>query len=251
MSEFDPFAVDSFAPNDSDGVFFGELIFHRGFQGIWMPDETSGKNVLTDFNPNDDAQKAVLANGKKPYVYYTVQFFPIGANWESYADNLAVFSDEWKELCKSLAVVWGCPKVKSPEFEAKLRQCATNTLFVKYHTEIIEYIDKNGVDRKRYIKRVQEIYPDLVAAQAAYDARHGIDGTVDRVPDGFKVEAWPREQAITFVEALIASVKMENNGKFTPTLLQKKFDSMPQMANITVADSDVQSIIDDAIGIPF
>lgn len=249
MSEnFDAFAPDTIAPSAGDGIYFGELVLYRGFQGIWIKDSDTGKNKLWDFDPNDNEHKAAVASGKKPYIYYCIQAFPIGVSRDSFEENLINFSDEWQELCKSLAKVWGIDKVKSDAFSAKLREWNNQPLFAKWHNEIVEYKDKNGEDRKRYIKRVQELYPDLATAQAAHDAHRGINGVADEVPTGFEVQAMERGQALSFIETWCKGNLKD--GKIDESELQAFIDSMPMLGDWETADPDIQKIV-NSVGVPF
>ena len=70
--------------------------------------------------------------------------------FDSFMQNYVKFGDEWQELCKSLATAWNIDEVKSNEFAAKLRAWSTESIFAKWETEVIEYKDKNGVDRIVY-----------------------------------------------------------------------------------------------------
>lgn len=247
--QFDPYAPDNVAGgSDNDGLFFGEVVLYRGFQGIWIFDSTIGKNKLWDYDPGDDEHKAAIASGKKVFVYYAIQFFPVGVSFETWVENLANFSDEWKEFSQSLATLWGI-EVKSDEFSDKLRKWAGQSIYGKWQSEVVEQKDKAGINRKKYIKRMVEFYPDLATAQAAYDTHKGIDGTVDAMPEGASVKVMERAQALGFVRTWVVNNK--EDGKIDLTALQAFIDSIPMLGTWEISDPDIQAIVNELDGVPF
>lgn len=242
MTEFDPFAQESINPDEGDGIYFGELFLYRGFRGIWLRDTQLDKNVLTEYDPNNEQHRQ---SGKKPMIYYQIQAFPIDVA-NTFDENLVNFSDEWKELTKSLAAIWNIDQ-KSDAYSQRLRDWSQQSIFCKYHVDIVEYKDKNGIDRKKYIKRVQEIYPDMDACQAAHDAHRGIGGT-QRVENGATVQALPRDQALQFIETWVKG--NVSDGNVDESALQDFIDGMPMLGDWEVSDEAIQKIV-NAVAVPF
>ena len=240
---FDPYAPESFAPDEYDNTDFGEVILHGGIQGMWLPkSDGSGKNELIEYDSANDTHKAAIASGKKVSIYYQVQFFAINSSFDSFMQNYVKFGDEWQELCKSLAEAWGIDKVKSDEFADKLRAWSSESIFAKWETEVIEYKDKNNIDRKKYIKRIQELYPSLKEATKAHDDHNGIDGSSAEIPTGLpEVQVMEKSQALTFIETQANNSLVD--GAVDADALQSWIDSMPMLGEWKVTDEEIKNII--------
>lgn len=236
---------------DTDPIEFGEWVVLEVFaNGIWVPDPTTGKKVLSHYDPNKDEHKAVIAAGKKPWPWTVAQWFPIGATYNSYPQSMIVFSQEWKEWKASLAKLWGINPRNTQAITDKLNaECDGKSIYARWETEVIEEKDNNGEDRKRYVRRAVELYPTLQAAQDAYDKHYNINGQVDKMPEGATVKVLERNQALGFIRTWATNNK--ENGKVDTTELQAFIDSMPMLGAWEISDPDIQAIVNELDGVPF
>lgn len=252
--QFDPYNADDVTPEDFDNVYFGGCVFGGGYQGVRIPDSTTGKTKLERYQSDNPSHQQAIANGKKVMVYYDFSFYPVGVSWNPRTDNLANFSKEAGELSKSLADVWGITVTHAKgamfdqAFLSKLATFENTEFFAKWETEIEPYKDANGQEWKRYIKRVKELYPDFQTAQKAYDSHKGINGEVDAVPTGFENPIMERNVALGYIEALVKNNMQD--GQCDLVKLQESIDGIAMLGKWLVTDSEIQAMI-NKLSVPF
>ncbi len=251
MSNFDAFDYEQAKANEPSDTFFGEIVMHRGYQGIRVYDLNPDMKGWMEYDPNDDFYKSALAtptpNGKARRVHtiYEFQHFPIGAGFETYPIQAPSWSDDWKIFKDSVEKATG--KTDS-DLYGFFRAMTSGGKFFEYETPVTRtYQSGNGETKNVRGVKVLRVFASQKECQDAYDEAHGIDGTVDKVAGDATVSSLPKEQAMGFVATLAMQATDLDD-------LQLKFDTMPMLAALSIEDEEVVQAAykaNPALNIPF
>ena len=235
MSNFDAFDYEQAKANEPKDVFYGEIVMHRGYQGIRVNDLNPDMKGWMEYDPNDDFYKSALVtptpNGKarKVHTIYEFQHFPIGAGFETYPIQAPSWSDDWQMFRDSVKQATG---KDGSDLYTFFRAMTNGGKFFEYETPVTRTYQSNGETKKVRGVKVLRVFASQKECQDAYDEAHGIDGTADKAAGDATINALPKEQAMGFVVTLAMQAKDLDD-------LQLKFDTMPMLAALSVEDEEV------------
>jgi len=242
MTEFDPFSEEQTALPAS--VFFGEIVILRGYKGI----KIQGERGFPEYDSQDSQHQRAVADGKKTYIVYEVQHYPIGVDFDTWPNQWPIWSDDWKLFEASLGELYGLDPNNAAErktlYGEHVRALSNGGQFFMYETPAIRtYTNAEGQEKSvRGIKVLQK-FANMDECQAAYDEHKGnAPLPADSKMGAPKVEALPLQQAIGFAETLTRQAIGSDN-KVDLDKLTASFQAMPMLAELKVDLPEVQEVI--------
>ncbi len=243
MTGFDPFAENETALPAS--VFFGEIVILRGYKGI----KIAGERGFPEYDPQDPQHQKAVADGKKVYIVYEVQHYPIGVDFDTWSNQWPIWSGDWKMFEASMGELHGLdPQDKAQRGElygTHMRALSEAGQFFAYETPTIRtYTNAEGQEKSIRGIRVLQKFANMDECQAAYDKQNANDD----LPTGSKVkektvDTLPLEQAIGFAETL-ARQNMGSDNKVDEAALSAALANMPMLAVLSIDLPEVQAVIE-------
>lgn len=252
-TKFDPFGDEEIKLPQK--VFYGEIVILDGYKGI----KVQGERGFPPYDPESKSHQEAIANGKKVYIVYKVQHFPLGVSYETYPMDLPIWSDGWKMFEQGFGKVLGLnpedKKERSELYGVHFRNMMNGGTFCEYETPLLRTYDKgDGTVGKIFGINVLKIFESEEDCEQAFNESE--DGKIEefnKQPKQQNVVTLDWESSKGFIQNLAGQVKSTEKEPWDT--LQELIDGFPMLKGISVKDKKVQELVVDSnqetFGIPF